>query len=117
MSEDMNTVIGVHYLKDIAYAMGDFGYHQTRPHNYYDPEEDEQVKDDPYKANGVPIRVVFGAYCAQIDETNVAMIRHIYDGDDPAPFADQFKDFPMREVHWDKATGASTLAKPSGPGY
>ena len=30
MSEDMNTVVGVHYLKDVAYAMGDFGYHQTR---------------------------------------------------------------------------------------
>ena len=31
ISEDMNTVIGVHYLKDVAYAMGDFGFHQTRP--------------------------------------------------------------------------------------
>ena len=26
MAEDMNTVIGVHYLKDMVYAVGDFGY-------------------------------------------------------------------------------------------
>jgi len=25
MAEDMNTIIAVHYLKDIAYAIGDFG--------------------------------------------------------------------------------------------
>ena len=67
-------------------------------------------------ANGVPIRVVFGAYCSQVDETNVAMLRHIYDGDDPAPFADQFKDLPMKEIHWDR-DGKSTLAQPSGEGY
>ena len=109
MAEDMNTIIGVHYLKDVAYAMGDFGYHQTRPIAYYDPDEDE---DGSGKMMEVPIRVVFGAYCAQIDETNVAMLRHIYDGDDPAPFADQFADLPMREIHWDKATGTSSLGKP-----
>ncbi len=37
MAEDMNTHIGVHYLKDVAYALGDFGFHQTRPSNYFDP--------------------------------------------------------------------------------
>ena len=116
MSENMNTVIGVHYLKDIVYAMGDFGYHQTRPIAYYDPDDDSVDYGD-LTADGVPIRVVFGPYCAQIDETNVAMLRHIYDGDDPAPFADQFKEIPMREIHWDKATGKSSLANPSGKGY
>lgn len=110
MSENMNTVIGVHYLKDIAYAMGDFGYHQTRPSMYYDPD------DKNHEDMAVDIRVVFGAYCSQIDESNIAMLRHVYDGDDPAPFSDQFKELPMREVHWDKS-GKSSLAKPSGIGY
>mmetsp|Transcript_30710 Transcript_30710/g.56783 ORF Transcript_30710/g.56783 Transcript_30710/m.56783 type:complete len:221 (+) Transcript_30710:225-887(+) len=116
MSEDLNTIVGVHYLKDVAYAMGDFGYHKTRMIAYYDPDDDSVDYGD-MAANGIPIRVVFGAYCSQIDETNVAVIRHIYDGDDPAPFADQFKDLPMKEVHWDKATGTSTLANPGGTGY
>jgi hypothetical protein len=107
MAEDMNTVVGVHYLKDIAYAMGDFGYHQTRPSNYYDPAQSNGEEST------VPIRIVFGAYCSQIDETNVAMLRHIYDGDDPAPFADQFNQLPMREVHWTK-TGSATLRHPEG---
>ena len=80
MAEDMNTVVGVHYLKDIGYAMGDFGFHQTRPSNYFDPAESEGEE------SAAPIRVVFGAYCSQVDETNIAMLRHIYDGDDPAPF-------------------------------
>ncbi|KAL3823645.1 hypothetical protein ACHAXA_009750 [Cyclostephanos tholiformis] len=114
MAEDMNTVIGVNYLKDVAFAMGDFGYHQTRPINYYNPD-DERGKDDiNYAANGLPIRVVFGAYCAQIDETNVAMIRHIYDGDDPAPFADQFENLPMKEIHWDRDRKMCTLGTPGG---
>lgn len=116
MAEDMNTVIGVHYLKDVAWAMGDFGYHQTRPIDYYNPD-DGNVGDAWKRAGGIPIRVVFGAYCAQIDESNVAMLRHVYDGDDPAPFADQFAEVPMREIHWDKATGKATLAKPLGKGY
>ena len=81
----------MHYLKDVAYAMGDFGFHQTRPSKYYDPDDDSNDYGNN-TANGVPIRVVFGAYCSQIDETNVA-IRHVYDGDDPAPFADQLRNF------------------------
>ena len=72
MSEDMNTIVGVHYLKDIAYAMGDFGYHQTIPTNYFNPNDENEVEED-----NVPIRVVFGAYCSQIDETNIDMIRHV----------------------------------------
>ena len=115
MAEDMNTVIGVHYLKDVAWAVGDFGYHQTRPIDYYNPD-DGNVGESWNTAGGIPIRVVFGAYCAQIDETNVAMLRHVYDGDDPAPFADQFKEVPMREIHWEKE-GKATLAKPLGEGY
>ena len=109
MAEDMNTVVGVHYLKDIAYALGDFGFHQTRPSNYFDPSESNGEEID------APIRVVFGAYCSQIDETNIAMLRHIYDGDDPAPFADQFTELPMREVHWTK-TGSATMRQPGGTG-
>jgi hypothetical protein len=101
ISENMNTVVGVHYLKDVAYMMGDFGYHQTRP------------KRDTYD-NGVPMRVVFGIYCSQIDETNVAMIRHVYDGDDPAPFADQFVSLPMKEAHWSKDSELCSLGKPCG---
>ena len=115
MAEDMNTVIGVHYTKDVVYAMGDWGYHQTRPMAYYNPEDDPKDYGD-LAANGVPIRVVFGAYCSQIDETNVAAIRHVYDGDDPAPFADQFVDLPTKEIHWDRATGSASLAKPRGRG-
>ena len=114
MAEDMNTVIGVHYLKDVAFAMGDFGYHQTRPINYYNPDDEQSKDDSNYAANGLPIRVVFGAYCAQIDETNVAMIRHVYDGDDPAPFADQFEKLPMREKHWDRNSRMCTLSEPGG---
>jgi hypothetical protein len=116
MAEDMNTVIGVHYVKDVAWAMGDFGYHQTRPIDYYNPD-DGNVGDAWKTAGGIPIRVVFGEYCAQIDETNIAMLRHLYDGDDPAPFADQFVDVPMREIHWDRLTGKASLSKPLGKGY
>jgi len=116
LAEDMNTIIGVHYLKDVGLAMGDFGFHKTRLSAYYDPD-DESMNHSNVTVHNVPIRIVFGAYCSQIDETNVAMIRHIYDGDDPAPFADQFKDMPMREIHWDRATGTSTLANPGGRGY
>lgn len=107
MAEDMNVIIGVHYLKDVAYAMGDFGYHQTRPSRW--------GKDDLKESEKTPIRVVFGAYCSQIDESNIAMIRHIYDGDDPAPFADQFTELPLKEVHWTKE-GAATLRQPQGSG-
>jgi hypothetical protein len=95
--------------------MGDFGYHQTRPIDYYNPD-DGIVGDKWNTAGGVPIRVVFGAYCSQIDESNIAMLRHVYDGDDPAPFADQFVEVPMKEIHWDKAAKAS-LAEPLGTGY
>eukprot|EP00986_Skeletonema_menzelii_P017587 scaffold20570_cov148-Skeletonema_menzelii.AAC.8 len=109
LAEDMNTVVGVHYLKDIGYAMGDFGYHQTRPSNYFDPARSDGEE------SAAPIRVVFGAYCSQVDETNIAMLRHIYDGDDPAPFADQFTELPMREVHWTKM-GNATLRHPGGSG-
>jgi len=109
MAEDMNTIIAVHYLKDVAYAIGDFGYHQTRPIAYYDPEENHHKKEKPFE---IPIRVVFGAYCSQVDETNFAMLRHIYDGDDPAPFADQFSQLPMKEIHWDRSTHSVSLARP-----
>ena len=111
MAEDMNTVIGVNYLNDVAFAVGDYGFHQTRPINYYNPDDREKFGN--LAVNGVPIRVVFGIYCAQIDEENIAMIRHVYDGDDPAPFADQFTCLPMKEFHWQKENnGGCTLSKP-----
>lgn len=109
LADDMNTVVGVHYLKDVAYALGDFGFHQTSPSNYFDPSQSDGEESAAH------IRVVFGAYCSQIDETNIAMIRHIYDGDDPAPFADQFAELPVKEVHWTK-TGNATLRHPEGSG-
>jgi hypothetical protein len=114
MAEDMNTVIGVNYLNDIAFAVGDYGFHQTRPINYYNPDDKEKFGN--LAVNGVPIRVVFGIYCAQIDEENIAMIRHVYDGDDPAPFADQFTSLPMKEFHWQKKenNGVCTLGNPGG---
>ena len=93
----MNTMVGVNYLKDVTFLMGDFGYHQTRPANYTNSSTDG--------VNDIPMRVVFSLYCSQIDETNVAMIRHVYDGDDPAPFADQFVSLPMKEIHWSKDSG------------
>jgi hypothetical protein len=40
------------------------------------------------------------------------MIRHVYDGDDPAPFADQFVELPMREIHWDRNSQMCTLSNP-----
>jgi hypothetical protein len=35
MAEDLNTVVGVHYLKDVGIAMGDFGFHESRMIAYY----------------------------------------------------------------------------------
>ncbi len=72
-----------------------------------------RAASDREKRAAADIRVVFGAYCSQVDETNIAMLRHIYDGDDPAPFADQFTELPMREVHWTK-TGNASLRHPEG---
>jgi len=62
MAEDMNTVVGVHYRRDVVYAMGDYGYHQTRSMAYYNPEEDDGDRSGA-AADSVPIRVVFGT-CA-----------------------------------------------------
>ena len=101
VSENMNTVVGVNYLKDVTFLMGDFGYHQTRPAHYTNSSTDG--------VNDIPMRVVFSLYCSQIDETNVAMIRHVYDGDDPAPFADQFVSLPMKEIHWSKDSGLCSV--------
>ncbi|KAL7546728.1 hypothetical protein ACHAWF_010059 [Thalassiosira exigua] len=105
VAEDLNTVVGVNYLNDVVYAMGDWGYHKSATVSYHGSEQ-----DGGGGGNGVgtlPIRVVFAAYCSQIDETNVAMLRHHYQGEDPAPFADQFLELPM-EVHWMKGGGCIT---------
>eukprot|EP00573_Skeletonema_grethae_P001403 CAMPEP_0201692266 /NCGR_PEP_ID=MMETSP0578-20130828/5215_1 /ASSEMBLY_ACC=CAM_ASM_000663 /TAXON_ID=267565 /ORGANISM="Skeletonema grethea, Strain CCMP 1804" /LENGTH=102 /DNA_ID=CAMNT_0048177621 /DNA_START=27 /DNA_END=335 /DNA_ORIENTATION=+ len=64
-------------------------------------------------ADGLPLPLTLMPFFSQVDETNIAMLRHIYDGDDPAPFADQFTALPMREVHWTK-TGNATLRHPEG---
>lgn len=58
------------------------GYHKTSPNSY--------------EENGL-MRVVVGAYCAQIDDSNAKLLHHIYDGEDPAPFCHQFE---KPEIHW-----------------
>ncbi|KAL7546164.1 hypothetical protein ACHAWF_009506, partial [Thalassiosira exigua] len=70
VAEDLNTVVGVNYLKDVVFAVGEWGYHKTRTVSYRDGEG----------AGGAPIRIVFGAYCSQIDETNVAMTTSLSGG-------------------------------------
>jgi len=82
--DDANIVIGVNYEYDVAYALGDWAYHKTRAIRY-----DEAGA----------VRIVVGAYCAEISEKNAKMMKYIYDGEDPAPFVNQF-ELPIKEVHW-----------------
>jgi hypothetical protein len=91
ISDNTNIVISVNYEYDVAYVMGDWGYHKTSPNHY-----DEKGQ----------MRVVVGAYCSQIDKTNAKMLKHIYDGEDPAPFMDQFEN---PEIHW--STSGHSLPK------
>ena len=81
-TDDGNVQIGVNYEYDVAFALGDWVYHKTRTIEY---------------SKATDIRIVVGTYCAQVDDTNRRMMRHIYDGEDPAPFMDQFQ---LNEVHW-----------------
>ncbi len=62
VSDNTNIVISVNYEYDVAYVMGDWGYHKTSPNHY-----DEKGQ----------MRVVIGAYCSQIDETNAKMLKSI----------------------------------------
>ena len=86
VSDDANIVLSVNYEYDVAYIMGDYGYHKTSPNSY---EENGQM------------RIVLGSYCGQLDDSTAKMFHHIYDGEDPAPFCGQFE--PPYEIHWSKS--------------
>eukprot|EP00543_Licmophora_paradoxa_P002973 CAMPEP_0202453364 /NCGR_PEP_ID=MMETSP1360-20130828/11353_1 /ASSEMBLY_ACC=CAM_ASM_000848 /TAXON_ID=515479 /ORGANISM="Licmophora paradoxa, Strain CCMP2313" /LENGTH=148 /DNA_ID=CAMNT_0049072433 /DNA_START=8 /DNA_END=451 /DNA_ORIENTATION=+ len=90
-SDDANIVISINYEYDTAIIMGDYGYHKTSPINY---EETGTM------------RVVVGMYCGQMDDSNRKMLAHIYDGEEPAPFMDQF-EHPM-ETHWKSSSSSSS---------
>ena len=87
ISDDPNIVVSVNYHEDLAYVIGDYGYHKTSPHEYDPTHED--------------VRIVFGSYCAQIDKSNHYMMKYIYDGEINAPFMDQF-ELPLKEKHWSR---------------
>jgi len=84
ISDDPNIVVSIKYMYDRAAVMGDWAYHKTSSIDYAD--------------SGL-MRVVVALYCAQIDETNADRLATIYEGEDPAPFYDQFKR-PIKEIHW-----------------
>lgn len=95
-TDDGNVQIGVNYEYDVAFALGDWVYHKTRTIEY---------------SKSSDIRIVVGTYCSQIDNTNERIMQHIYDGEDPAPFMDQFK---LKEAHWsrnDKDISLNALLK------
>jgi len=83
ISENANIEMSVNYQEDVAYVLADWGYHKT------------SANDN----EGGQLRMVVSLYCGQIDETNAEMMAHIYDGEDPAPFFNQF-DLPIKEYHW-----------------
>lgn len=85
-SDNADVVVAVKYEHDRAILMSDWGYHRTSAVDY-----DEKGQ----------IRVVLGMYCAQIDESNHQALKFIYNGEDPAPFIDQF-ELPIKEIHWHK---------------
>ena len=90
IGDDINMVISVKYLEDMAYVIGDYAYHKTSP------------IDDSYVETN-QMRVVVGTYCAQIDHDTSDMIKHLYNGEPPAPFMDQFLDSKdQAEVHWSR---------------
>jgi len=82
-AEDANVVVSVNYEYDVAYVLSDWGYHKTSPNDY---------------SGSGQIRLVVGTYCAEINESNARMMKYLYDGEEPAPFMDQF-EFPI-EIHW-----------------
>ena len=88
IGDNANIEIPVKYQYDIAYVLGDWGYHKTGANSN----------------EGGQLRLVAGTYCGQIDETNHEMLAHIYDGEDPAPFMSQFK-LPIKEFHWTASSG------------
>jgi hypothetical protein len=93
-TEDANVVVAVHYAYDTAIIMGDWGYHSTNRANY--------------NADDGVFRLVVGAYCAQVDDKNKKMLAYIYDGEEPAPFMDQFEN---PEIHWSRTSDEYKLAK------
>ena len=83
IGDDANIELAVKYNYDEAIVMADWGYHKTSAMDYSDSGE---------------MRIVFGTYCAQIDDDNALMVKYIYDEEGPAPFCDQFE--PGKEAHW-----------------
>lgn len=84
ISDDANVVLSTNYETDVSVLMGDWVYHKTSRIDYSEKGQ---------------MRIVVNAYCGQIDESNAKMMHYIYDGEDPAPFCDQFK-LPIEEIHW-----------------
>ena len=93
IGDNTNIVVSIKYLNDIAYVIGDYGYHKTSPiiDNYYTKNE---------------MRIVVGTYCGQIDYDTHTMMKYIYDGEPPAPFLDQFNiedvGTTRQEIHWSR---------------
>ncbi len=85
-SDNADVVVAIKYEHDRAIVMPDWGYHRTAAVDYKEKGQ---------------IRVVLGMYCAQIDESNHEALKFIYNGEDPAPFMDQFS-LPIQEIHWDR---------------
>jgi SET domain len=83
IGDNANIEIPVKYKDDVAYVLGDWGYHKTAANDN----------------KGGQLRLVAGTYCGQIDETNHELLAHIYDGENPAPFMSQF-ELPIKEYHW-----------------
>lgn len=88
---DANVVTSVNYEYDHAIVMGDWGYHKTSPNSF--------TNDD--------VRIVVGIYCAEMTPSNLNQLAHIYNGEDPAPFMNQFTSYEDREVHWSKEKGVT----------
>jgi len=83
-ARDANIVVAAKYEPDVAFVLGDDGYHRTSPVDYSEKGG---------------IRLVVSNYCSEIDETNNEVMRYLYDSEHPAPFINQF-DLPIKEFHW-----------------
>jgi len=46
-------------------------------------------------------------YCAEMTPDNINQLANIYNGEDPAPFMNQFTNYDEREVHWSRKGGVN----------
>lgn len=100
ISSDANIVLSVKHIENVALILKDYGgYHKTSPHRY-------DGADD--------IRIMIGACCGIIDDTNVKRVKELYDQEVVPPFMDQF-DLPLKEIHWSKRGGHSLTKVGSTP--